>query len=102
MDYFETMIRYIMNAKEDMSEQDLVQVAEKISSEKGEDIMTIAEKLKEEGKKEGKKEGRREEAQKMAVRLLNKKFGSLPSEYEEKLNSGDEEEIKKLQEEVQH
>ena len=92
MDYFEVLIRYIMNAKEGMSEQDLVQTAEQISSEKGEEIMTIAEKLKEEGKKE--------QTLKMALKLLNKKFGSLPEKYKEKLKSKNEEELELIIENV--
>ncbi len=56
MEYFEVVIRYIMNAKEGIDEKELVKIAKEISSERGEEIMTIAEKLRMEGKKEGKME----------------------------------------------
>ncbi|QTL99746.1 hypothetical protein GM661_18190 [Iocasia frigidifontis] len=57
MEYFETVIRYIMNAKEELSLNKLRKIAKKVSLERSEDIMTIAEKLRKEGKLEGIIEG---------------------------------------------
>ncbi|WP_459844366.1 Rpn family recombination-promoting nuclease/putative transposase [Halanaerocella petrolearia] len=71
MEYFETVVKYIMSAKDDLTEKELKEVAKEISTERSEKIMTIAEKLREEGKKEGKKEGKREGKREMAKNLLN-------------------------------
>lgn len=57
MDYFECVIRYIMNARDDLSLSKLKKVAREVSIERGEKIMTIAEHLRKEGKIEGKIEG---------------------------------------------
>ncbi len=56
IEYFETIVRYIMNAKDDITEKELEEVAEEISSERSGEIMTIAERLKKEGMEKGKKE----------------------------------------------
>lgn len=54
IEYFEVVIRYIMNAREEIDEKELAKIASEVSPERGEEIMTIAEKLKMEGIKEGK------------------------------------------------
>ena len=46
MEYFETVIRYIMNAREGIDLKELARIASRVSSERGEAIMTIAEKLR--------------------------------------------------------
>ena len=50
MEYFETVIRYIMNAREGIDLKELARIASRVSSERGEAIMTIAEKLRMEGR----------------------------------------------------
>ena len=54
--YFEVVISYVMHAREGIEPGELMQIAREVSAERGEMIMTIAEKLKKEGMKEGKKE----------------------------------------------
>jgi len=56
IEYFEVIVRYVMSAKEDLSVQDLEKVTKEISSERSEELMTIAERLREEGKEKGKEE----------------------------------------------
>ncbi|SDC39700.1 MULTISPECIES: Rpn family recombination-promoting nuclease/putative transposase [unclassified Candidatus Frackibacter] len=48
IEYFEVIVRYVMNAKEDLSVNDLEKATKEISSERSEELMTIAEKLREE------------------------------------------------------
>ena len=50
MEYIETVVKYILNVGEEISLNELNKKAKNISSEGSEFIMTIAEKLKEEGK----------------------------------------------------
>jgi len=52
VEYFESIIKYIMNAREGIDAKELSRIVSEVSSERGEAVMTIAEKLKMEGKKE--------------------------------------------------
>jgi predicted transposase YdaD len=47
------VIRYILSVKEDISLGDLITTARRVSPERSEEIMTIAEQLRREGRKEG-------------------------------------------------
>ncbi len=58
-------ISYDMHAREGFEPEELLQIASEVSAERGEMIMTIAEKLKKEGIIEGMKEGKIEIARKM-------------------------------------
>ena len=75
MEYIETVVKYILNVGEEISLNELNKKAKNISSEGSEFIMTIAEKLKEEGRKEGRKEGKIENMHEMIEYVLDIKFG---------------------------
>jgi len=45
-DYLETMVRYIINARDDMSYTDMHEAVKNVSPKGGELLMTIAEKLR--------------------------------------------------------
>ena len=47
------MVRYIINARDDMSYTDMHEAVKNVSPKGGELLMTIAEKLRNEGKEEG-------------------------------------------------
>ncbi|MGB4503483.1 MAG: DUF4351 domain-containing protein, partial [Syntrophaceticus sp.] len=92
MEYFETMVRYIFNVRGDIGPKDIETIAVKIENTypEGSDIMmTLAEKLKEEGREKGLKEGlekgKRDETLSTAIKLLTKKFGPLPKELKSKI-----------------
>lgn len=53
IDYFETFIRYIMNARKDLDIKDVYDVVKEISLERSDEIMTIAEQLIKEGMEKG-------------------------------------------------
>ena len=55
--YFEVVISYVMHAREGIEAEELLQIASEVSAERGEMIMTIAEKLKREGRQEGLEKG---------------------------------------------
>ncbi len=57
IDYFETFIRYIMNARRDLTIIDVCNVAKEISLERSCDVMTIAEQLISEGMEKGIEKG---------------------------------------------
>lgn len=65
-DYLETLIRYIFNAREDLSYVDVHSAVKKASPKGGEMLMTIAEKLRNEGREIGKEEGK----EKVALQML--------------------------------
>ena len=65
-DYLETMVRYIINARDDISYIDMHDAVKNVSPKGGELLMTIAEKLRNEGKEEGREEGREE----VAIQML--------------------------------
>lgn len=70
IDYFETFIRYIMNARQDISITDVYEVVKNISLERSEEIMTIAEQLIKEGMEKGMEKGIKEGERKTARNLL--------------------------------
>ncbi len=67
-----------MDTKDDIEVEEMEKIAKEESVERGELIMSIAEKLREEGKLEERKE--------VAVKLLTKRFGKeLTEELKEKI-----------------
>jgi len=67
-----------LDTKDDIEVEEMEKIAKKESVERGELIMSIAEKLREEGKLEERKE--------VAVKLLTKRFGKeLTEELKEKI-----------------
>ncbi len=96
IEYFETLMRYIFNARANLTETDVKEIIEKMEAtypEGSEVVMTLAEKLKEEGLKEGLEKGlekgRREERLNTAIKLLTKKFAPLPEEIKSKISKLD-------------
>ncbi len=92
IEYFETFMRYIFSARANLTETDVKEIIEKMEAtypEGSEVVMTLAEKLKEEGLKEGLEKGRREERLNTAIKLLTKKFGPLPEEIKSKISKLD-------------
>ena len=99
MEYFEVVVRYIMNAREGIDEKELAKIVSEVSSKRGEAVMTIAEKLKKEGIKEGIKEGRKEEKIDIVRNML--KVG-MKIEQIVKVTNMEEEKIRLLKEEIKH
>jgi predicted transposase/invertase (TIGR01784 family) len=57
IDYLETMVRYIISAREDISYKEIHGAVKNVSPKGGEMLMTIAEKLINEGMEKGRQEG---------------------------------------------
>jgi predicted transposase/invertase (TIGR01784 family) len=100
IEYFETLIRYIFSARADLTKKDINKIIYRIENtypEGSEAIMTLAEKFREEGKEEGIIQGiekgiEKGEAKalgKTAIKLLTKKFGTLPEELKIELSKLD-------------
>lgn len=105
--YFETFIRYIFNARANLTKKDVREIINKISktySEGSELVMTLAEIFTQEGIKQGIEkgiqQGERRKSLNYAIKLLTKKFGKLPEEYKEKLNNADIEILDLIIEEI--
>ena len=94
-------IKYLLSSKPEVELEELVGIASKISEERGEQIMTLAERLidkgmqkgRESGLKEGLAEGLASGVEKgkneMLWKQMIKKFPNLPSIYLEKLKQLD-------------
>jgi predicted transposase/invertase (TIGR01784 family) len=57
LEYFETFIRYIMNARNDLEFKAVYELTKEVSLERSEVVMTIAEKLITEGMEKGIEKG---------------------------------------------
>jgi len=73
-DYLETMVRYIISAREDMSYVDMRDAVKKVSPKGGEVIMTIAEKLINEGMEKGMEKGSLQRCKRSAKAKISKKL----------------------------
>ncbi len=96
IEYFETFIRYILNAGKRLTKEDITDIVKSIENaypEGSEVVMTLAEQFRQEGmqkgmqkgRQEGMQEGRQESLSKTAIKLLIKKFGKLPEEIKNKI-----------------
>jgi predicted transposase/invertase (TIGR01784 family) len=105
MEYFETVIRYLINTREDLTVSTLKDIADKTIPERSEDIMTLADKLREEGKregiKEGIKEGMKEELVETVGVLLNKRLNLKETKrLGERIKSLDIEQLRKIRDNI--
>nr|WP_255398041.1 Rpn family recombination-promoting nuclease/putative transposase [Petrotoga sp. 9PWA.NaAc.5.4] len=91
---FEICLKYLLDTKDDIEIEEMEKVAKEESVERGELIMSIAEKLREEGIKKGIEKGKLEERKEFTIKLLSKKFGvNLTEELKEKIRNADEKTI---------
>ena len=75
-----------MDTKDDIEVEEMEKIAKEESFERGELIMSIAERLREEGMEKGIEKGKLEERKEVAVKLLTKRFGKeLTEELKEKI-----------------
>ena len=112
MEYIETVIKYILNVGEEISLDELNKKAKNISSEGSEFIMTIAEKLieegkevgreegREEGRKEGREEGKKEAMREMVIKFLINKFKKVPDNYKKQIKELDIEELEVIADKI--
>lgn len=87
IEYFETFMRYILNVGHKLTKKDIEDIIEKVENtypEGSEVVMTLAEILKQEGREEGElrgiEKGENRALAKTAIRLLTKRFGTLPED----------------------
>ena len=88
--FVDASIRYILSVREDASIEIIETEAREILSGRSEAIMSVAEKLRNEGRLEGRLEGKIE----FVLKNLSKKFGEdLTDELKEKIQKADEKTI---------
>ena len=97
-EWFEGCMIYLLNVREDVTIEEILKVQKEIMPGRGEIVMTIAEKLRNEGKLEGKLEGKvegkLEGEREFAIRILSKRFGNqLTEEIKDKIRKADEKTI---------
>jgi hypothetical protein len=93
-EWFEGCMIYLLNVREDVTIEEILKVQKEIMPGRGEIVMTIAEKLRNEGMEKGKIEGEREGKLAFAIRILSKRFGNqLTEEIKNKIRKADEKTI---------
>jgi predicted transposase YdaD len=106
LQYFETILRYLFSTMDNISAETIKEIAEKaLSKQEGEYIMTLAEKLRQEGKAEGKIEGKiegKQEGLRDAIELgMTLKFpGHMDEVMEQVANLSDLEALKKIKDAI--
>jgi predicted transposase YdaD len=80
-----TVLRYIVHVS-DTPEQEILKVLEQgMLPDAHEALMTIAERLRLEGREQGRKQGREENQRNVLIKLLERRFGSLPEPVMERI-----------------
>lgn len=74
--YISACIRYILSIRDDISEKEMEKIAGKISIEGGELVMSVAERLRQEGEEKGRQEGRQEGLKKAAKKSIIKGYAT--------------------------
>ncbi len=104
-DYVVTLLNYVLTTAETGSIEGFVDtVKEGLSTDTGEKVMTIAEQLMERGKQQGIQQGMQQGMQQGEIngermllkRQLEKRFGSVPSSYLEKIENADADSLLKI------
>lgn len=70
--YIESCLRYILSIRSDIDKDEMIQIANQVSVEGSELVMTIADKLRQEGRQEGREEGRQREITKVVKNAIVK------------------------------
>jgi len=92
-EWFEGCMIYLLNVREDVTIEDILKVQKEIMPGRGEIVMTIAEKLRNEGMEKGKLE-ERERFIEFIIKNLSKRFGDqLTEEIKDKIRKADEKTI---------
>ncbi|MGB4263294.1 MAG: hypothetical protein WBJ29_07150, partial [Fervidobacterium sp.] len=87
-------ITYILSVRDDVDIGTIEKESREILSERSEAIMSVAEKLRNEGRLEGEAEGRRKGKIEFVLKNLSKKFGRrFTKEMKEKILKADEKTI---------
>ncbi len=87
--YIISTIVYIISSRNDFEKSELERIANQISKEGGELVMTLAERLMEKGRQEGRGEGETRALARTAVNLLVKKFNFVPEEMKKRISGLD-------------
>ncbi|HPT55000.1 MAG TPA: Rpn family recombination-promoting nuclease/putative transposase, partial [Fervidobacterium sp.] len=92
--FVEACITYILSVRDDVDIGTIEKESREILSERSDVIMSVAERLRNEGRLEGKAEGRLEGKIEFVLKNLSKKFGEdLTDEMKEKIQKADEKTI---------
>jgi len=88
-EWFEECMIYLLNVREDVTIEEILKVQKEIMPGRGEIVMTIAEKLKNEGEKE------------LIIEILNQRFGEdFDKRLEEKIRKANEETINQIKKNI--
>ena len=98
---FEICLKYLLDTKDDIEIEEMEKVAKEESVERGELIMSIAEKLREEGIEKGIEKGKLEGEKELVLEILNQRFGEkFNKELEGKIKKANEEVINKIKKNI--
>ncbi len=100
-EWFEGCMIYLLNVREDITIEDILKVQKEIMPGRGEIVMTLAEKLKNEGKLEGERKGKLEERKELIIEILNQRFGKdFDKRLKEKIRKANEETINQIKKNI--
>ncbi|WP_370038126.1 Rpn family recombination-promoting nuclease/putative transposase [Petrotoga sp. Shatin.DS.tank11.9.2.9.3] len=98
---FESCMLYLMYTRDDINIEKVKEVAKKVMDERGELIMTITEKLKNEGMEKGIEKGKLEGERELIIEILNQRFGEdFDKSLEEKIRKANEETINQIKKNI--
>jgi len=98
---FESCMLYLMYTRDDINIEKVKEVAKKVMDERGELIMTIAEKLKNEGMEKGIEKGKLEGERELIIEILNQRFGEdFDKSLEDKIRKENEETINQIKKNI--
>ncbi|MGY4687842.1 Rpn family recombination-promoting nuclease/putative transposase [Petrotoga sp. DB-2] len=100
-EWFELCMIYLLNVREDVTIEEIIKVQKEIMPGRGEIVMTIAEKLKNEGKLEGERKGKLEGEKELIIEILNQRFGEdFDKSLENKIRKANEETINQIKKNI--
>ncbi|MBT4838397.1 MAG: Rpn family recombination-promoting nuclease/putative transposase [Methylococcales bacterium] len=97
LEYLEAVLKYLSSASDHLNEQDLERAVRTAIPTIGDNAMTT---LAETWMAQGKQEGMQEEGINILMRLLKKKFGSIPEDAETRISEADSEQLLEWSENV--
>lgn len=82
---FEICMRYVLNSPQEINIEDILDITKMLSKERSDEIMTLADKLRQEGLERGIERGK----ESILWKLILKKFPKTPEVYHEKIKKLD-------------
>ncbi|MGV8165579.1 MAG: Rpn family recombination-promoting nuclease/putative transposase [Alkaliphilus sp.] len=102
IEYFKVVVKYLLSTRDDLTMRDIVEAVKQTVPERSGDLMTIAQRLRDEGIEKGIEKGKREELFETVTVQLNKRFKTkvLPVALSKKIASLNSEQLRKIRDDI--